>query len=34
VPEEQIHMEDLDSKEDLSYREYLVKILETSERVT
>jgi hypothetical protein len=27
-------MEDLDGKEDLSYQEYLVKILETSERVT
>jgi hypothetical protein len=27
-------MEDLDAKEDLSYQEYLVKILETSERVT
>jgi hypothetical protein len=34
VPEEQIHMEDLDAKEDLSYQEYPVKILETSERVT
>jgi hypothetical protein len=27
-------MEDLNAKEDLSYREYPVKILETSERVT
>jgi hypothetical protein len=27
-------MEDLDNKEDLSYQEYHVKILETSERVT
>jgi hypothetical protein len=27
-------MQDLDAKEDLSYQEYLVKILETSERVT
>jgi hypothetical protein len=27
-------MEDLDAKEDLSYQEYHVKILETSERVT
>jgi hypothetical protein len=27
-------MEDLDSKEDLSYQEHLVRILETSERVT
>jgi hypothetical protein len=34
VPEEQIPMDDLNAKEDLSYKEYLVKILETSERVT
>jgi hypothetical protein len=34
VLEEQLPMEDLDAKEDLSYQEYLVKILETSERVT
>jgi hypothetical protein len=34
VPEEQIPMEDMDAKEDLSYQEYPVKILETSERVT
>jgi hypothetical protein len=34
VPEEQIPIEDLDVKEDLSYQEYTVKILETSERVT
>jgi hypothetical protein len=27
-------VEDLDAKEDLSYQEYPVKILETSERVT
>jgi hypothetical protein len=27
-------MEDLDAKEDLSYQEHLVRILETSERVT
>jgi hypothetical protein len=27
-------MEDLDSREDLSYQEYSVKLLETSERVT
>jgi hypothetical protein len=27
-------MEDLDAKEDLSYQEYRVKILKTSERVT
>jgi hypothetical protein len=34
VPKEQIPMEDLDAKEDLSYQEYPVKILETSKRVT
>jgi hypothetical protein len=34
VPEEQIPMEDLDTKEDLSYQGYPVKIIETSERVT
>jgi hypothetical protein len=34
VPEEQLAMEDLDAKEDLSYQEYPVKILETSDRVT
>jgi hypothetical protein len=34
VPEEQIPMEDLDAKEDLSYQEYPTKILETFERVT
>jgi hypothetical protein len=34
MPEEQIPMEDLDAKEDLSYQEHPVKILETSERVT
>jgi hypothetical protein len=34
VPEEQIPMEDLDAKDDLSYQEYPVKILETYERVT
>jgi hypothetical protein len=34
VPEEQIPMEDLSASEDLSYQEYHVKILETSERVT
>jgi hypothetical protein len=27
-------MEDLDAKEDLSYQEYPIKILETSERIT
>jgi hypothetical protein len=34
VPEEQLPIKDLDAKEDLSYQEYPVKILETSERVT
>jgi hypothetical protein len=34
VPEEQIPMEDLDAKEDLSYQEYPNMILEASERVT
>jgi hypothetical protein len=34
VTEEQLPMEDLDAKEDLSYQEYPVKILKTSERVT
>jgi hypothetical protein len=34
VPEEQIPMEDLDAKEDLSNQEYPIKILEASERVT
>jgi hypothetical protein len=34
VPEEQLPMEDLNAKEDFSYQEYPVKILETSERVT
>jgi hypothetical protein len=34
VPEEQISMEELDAKDDLSYQEYHVKILEMSERVT
>jgi hypothetical protein len=33
VPEEQLPMEGFDAKEDLSYQEYPVKILETSERV-
>jgi hypothetical protein len=33
VPKEQIPMEDLDAKEDLSYQEHPVRILETSERV-
>jgi hypothetical protein len=34
VTKEQLPMEDLDAKEDLSYQEYPVKILKTSERVT
>jgi hypothetical protein len=34
VPKEQIPMEVLDAKEDLSYQEYPIKILETSERIT
>jgi hypothetical protein len=34
VPKEQIPMEDLDAKEDLSYQGYPVRILETSERIT
>jgi hypothetical protein len=34
VPKEQIPREDLDAKEDISYQEYPVKILEISERVT
>jgi hypothetical protein len=34
VAEEQLPMEELDAKEDLSYQLYPIKILETSERVT
>jgi hypothetical protein len=34
APEEQLPMEDLDAKEDLSYQEYPVKILATSASVT
>ena len=34
VPEEQIPLEELNVKEDLTYKEYPVKILETAERVT
>jgi hypothetical protein len=34
VPKEQIPMKDLGAKEDLSYQEYPIKILEISERVT
>jgi hypothetical protein len=34
VSEEQIPMEQLSASEDLSYQEYPIRILETSERVT
>ena len=34
VPEEQMPLEDLNVGEDLTYQEYPVKILETSEKVT
>jgi hypothetical protein len=34
VPEEQLPMEELEAKEDLSYQEYPINILETAERVT
>jgi hypothetical protein len=34
APEEDIPIEDLIAKEDLSYQEYTIRILETSERVT
>ena len=34
MPEEQIPLEELNAKEDLTYKEYPVKILETAERVT
>jgi hypothetical protein len=33
VPEEQIPLENMDAKDDLSYQEYPVKILETTKRV-
>ena len=33
VPEEQIPLEELTVKEDLTYEEFLVRILETAERV-
>jgi hypothetical protein len=33
MPEEQIPTEDLDAKEDLSYQEYPIKILEVSNKV-
>jgi hypothetical protein len=34
MPEEQLPMQDWEAQEDLSYQEYPLKILETSERVT
>jgi hypothetical protein len=34
VPEEQIPLEELAIKEDVTYEEYPIKILETAERVT
>jgi hypothetical protein len=34
VPKEQIPLDNLEAKEDLSYQEYPVKILETSDRFT
>jgi hypothetical protein len=34
VPEEQLPLEELDVQDDLSYREYPVKILDTLERIT
>jgi hypothetical protein len=34
IPEEQIPLKELAVKEDLTYKEYLIKILETVERVT
>ena len=34
VPEEQLPLDELDIQEDLSYKEYLVRILETAERIT
>ena len=34
VPEEQISLEELTVKEDLTYEEFPVRILETAERVT
>jgi hypothetical protein len=34
VTEEQIPKDDLDAKEDISYQEYPVKVMEMSERVT
>ena len=34
VPEEQLPLDVLDIQKDLSYKEYLVRILETAERIT
>ena len=34
VPEEQLPLEEMENNEDLTYQEYPIKILETSERVT
>jgi hypothetical protein len=34
LPEEQLPMEDMDAREELSYQEYPIKILETFERIT
>ena len=34
VPKEQIPLEELNVKEDLTYKEYPIKILEIAERVT
>ena len=34
VPEEQIPLEELTVKEDLTYEEFSIRILETTERVT
>ena len=34
VPEEQLPLEELDIREDLSYKEYPVRILEIAERIT
>jgi hypothetical protein len=34
LPKEQKPIEELDAKEDLSYQEYPIRILKTSERVT
>jgi hypothetical protein len=34
MPEKQLHMKELEAKEDLSNQEYPIKILKTSERVT